>query len=71
MNNPVQEAMAKALAKKKPANHYSTGSPQVKGILINREPPITAGWCGNDNCEHQNHKQRRAAQAAADTRAKR
>ena len=42
----------------------------IKGILINRDPPITAGWCGNDNCEHVTHKQRRAAQKAADTKAK-
>lgn len=42
----------------------------VKGILIDREPPISSGWCGNDNCEHMNHKARRAAQAAADKRKK-
>ncbi len=42
----------------------------VKGILINRDPPITTGYCGNDNCEHTSHKQRRAAQKGADTRAK-
>lgn len=44
--------------------------PTVKGILIDRDPPITAGWCGNDNCEHKTHKERRAAQAAADKRKK-
>lgn len=43
---------------------------EVKGIAINREPPITVGWCGNDNCEHLTHKARRSAQKAADTRAK-
>lgn len=41
---------------------------EVKGILINRERPISAGWCGNDNCEHTSHKDRRRAQAAAETR---
>lgn len=40
----------------------------VKGILINREPPITTGWCGDDNCEHASHKAKRSAQAAADKR---
>lgn len=40
----------------------------VKGILINRDRPITEGWCGNDECEHTTHKTRRAAQAAADKR---
>lgn len=56
---------------KKPANHYSSETDhRVIGILINRDPPITVGWCGNDNCEHYEHKQRRAAQAAADKRAK-
>lgn len=45
-------------------------SESVKGILINREPPITVGWCGNDNCEHLSHKAKRAAQKAADTKAK-
>lgn len=44
---------------------------QIKGILINRDPPITVGFCGNDNCEHITHKDRRRAQKAADTRAKR
>ncbi len=52
------------------AKNYSSDTPLVKGILINRDPPITAGWCGNDNCEHRNHKAMRAAQAAADTRSK-
>lgn len=42
----------------------------IKGILINRDPPISTGFCGNDNCEHQNHKAMRTAQKAADTRAK-
>lgn len=41
---------------------------EIQGILINRDRPITAGWCGNDSCEHQTHKDRRAAQAAADTK---
>lgn len=41
-----------------------------KGILINRDPPITSGFCGNDNCEHLTHKASRSAQKAADTRAK-
>lgn len=45
--------------------------PQIKGILINRDPPITAGWCGNDDCQHRTHIDRRRAQKAADTRAKR
>lgn len=49
---------------------YSSDKPAVKGILIDRPRPITEGWCGNDNCEHLSHKQRRAAQAAADKRAK-
>jgi hypothetical protein len=40
----------------------------VKGILVIRERPISAGWCGNDSCEHSTHKARRAAQAAADKR---
>ena len=39
----------------------------IKGIT-ERDRPITVGWCGNDNCEHVTHKQRRAAQAAADTK---
>jgi len=43
----------------------------IKGILINRDPPITAGWCGNDNCSHSTHVSRRRAQAATDTREKR
>ena len=43
---------------------------EIKGILINREPPITVGWCGNDNCEHTSHKAKRAAQKAADTKKK-
>lgn len=45
-------------------------SEALPGILINREPPITAGFCGNDNCEHASHKAKRAAQAAAETRRK-
>jgi hypothetical protein len=40
----------------------------IKGILVNRERPITAGWCGNDDCEHLTHKQRRSTQAATDKR---
>lgn len=44
-------------------------TPIIKGILINRDPPITAGWCGNDECNHLTHKQRRAAQAGADKKA--
>lgn len=43
---------------------------EIKGILINRDRPITAGFCGNDNCNHVEHKRLRAAQAAADKRAK-
>ena len=43
---------------------------QIKGILIDREPPITVGFCGNDNCEHLSHKAKRAAQKAADTKKK-
>jgi hypothetical protein len=57
-------------AKTKPSTGYSSETQTVKGILIDRDPPITAGWCGNDNCEHITHKERRAAQAAADKRAK-
>jgi hypothetical protein len=56
-------------AKTKSSTGYSSETPNIKGILINRDPPISTGWCGNDNCEHTTHKQRRAAQAAADTRA--
>lgn len=41
---------------------------EIKGILINRERPITAGYCGNDNCEHATHKKMRTAQAAAEKR---
>lgn len=56
--------------KTRPTSHFSSEErSSVPGILMNRERPITAGWCGNDNCEHHEHKQRRAAQAAADTRA--
>jgi hypothetical protein len=43
-------------------------NPSIKGILINRDQPASAGWCGNDNCEHTTHKERRAANAAADKR---
>lgn len=43
----------------------------IKGILINRDPPITVGFCGNDNCEHLTHKAMRTAQKAADTRERR
>lgn len=43
---------------------------EVKGILINRDPPITAGYCGNDNCEHTTHKEMRRAQKAAETKRK-
>jgi hypothetical protein len=42
----------------------------IKGILIDRERPISTGYCGNDNCEHQNHKDLRSAQKAADTKRK-
>lgn len=58
------------MANTKNQTHYSSDSPRIKGILIDRDPPISAGWCGNDSCEHVNHKQMRAAQAAADKRAK-
>jgi hypothetical protein len=44
---------------------------EIKGILINRDPPITTGYCGNDECLHITHMDRRRAQKAADTRAKR
>lgn len=57
--------------KSKPSTGYSSDTNKpVPGILIDRDPPISAGWCGNDNCEHTTHKDRRAAQAAADKRAK-
>ena len=46
-------------------------SSRIKGILINRDPPISTGWCGYDECLHTTHVARRAAQAAADTRANR
>lgn len=55
--------------KSKPSTGYSSESRPVKGIA-ERDRPISVGWCGNDNCEHQNHKDMRRAQAAADTRAK-
>lgn len=72
MSNPVETLFKQAIVKmaKNASNGYSSDTPNVKGILINRDPPITAGWCGNDNCEHTTHKQRRAAQAGADKRAK-
>ena len=53
------------MAKKSP--HFSSDDARpVKGMLINRPAPAHAGFCGNDNCEHRNHKQMRGAQAAAD-----
>lgn len=45
-------------------------SEKLPGILINRDRPITEGFCGNDNCEHLNHRAQRAAQATADKRKK-
>lgn len=51
------------------ANGFSSEKPIISGILINRDPPITTGWCGNDTCEHATHKARRVAQASADKRA--
>lgn len=73
MENVVTTVMAHALAKMAGRSAHFTGmqSDSVRGILINRDPPISSGWCGNDNCEHTTHKARRSAQAAADTRAKR
>lgn len=77
MSNLAEQALKSAIiasAKykvKKRSNRNVVGSYAVKGILVNREPPITAGWCGNDNCEHQSHKERRRAQAAAETRKER
>lgn len=56
------------MSEDKPMTSYSSESRTVKGILIDRDPPISAGWCGNDECEHLTHKAKRAAQAAADTR---
>jgi hypothetical protein len=31
-------------------------SDAVKGILINRNPPLGTGWCGAEDCEHKNHE---------------
>lgn len=49
------------------ANIDGPVKPKVPGIT-ERERPISTGFCGNDHCEHQNHKNMRAAQAAADNR---
>lgn len=65
MTDEIGEALVSMVAAS-----YSTSTPQVKGILIDRDPPITVGWCGNDNCEHAGHKAKRVAQAAADKKAK-
>lgn len=72
MTNPIETLFKQAVVKmaKNASSGYSSDTPNIKGILINRDPPITVGWCGNDNCEHQNHKDMRRAQAAADTKAK-
>lgn len=29
---------------------------EVKGILINRDPPAGTGWCGAENCMHSSHR---------------
>jgi hypothetical protein len=42
----------------------------VRGIA-ERDRPISIGTCGNDDCQHTTHKDRRKALKAADTRAKR
>ena len=50
------------------ARSYSSESRLVSGILINREPPISTGWCGNDECLHKTHIAMRRAQEASETR---
>lgn len=44
--------------------------PEILGIAVLRDRPISSGFCGNDECKHWNHKEMRAAQAAAETKAK-